>query len=116
MKMCATYLHAILAQRAGARLIPMTSQPRPDGTCRVEIHPPLVIPEGSTGQQIAQIAWDFFEAKIRRNPEHWMWVYKHWRFRPRGDPHPYPYYSNDSGKFQKLIRDLAHESGALHRP
>jgi lauroyl/myristoyl acyltransferase len=115
MKMCATYLHAILSQRAGAHLVPVTSDPLADGRCRVQIHPPLEIPEGASAQQIAQIAWDFFEKRIREKPEHWMWVYKHWRFRPKGDTHPYPFYANESGKFERLLRSLGEESGAVWR-
>jgi lauroyl/myristoyl acyltransferase len=111
MKMCATYLHAILAQRTGARLVPMTGHPNPDGTCRAIIHPPLEIPEGSTGQEIAQIAWNFLEKLIREKPEMWMWVYKHWRFRPKGATHAYPYYAHESGKFEKLARAISEESG-----
>jgi len=116
MKMCATYLHAILAQRTGARLVPMTSEPLPDGRCRVKVHPPLEIPESATAQQIAQIAWDFFEKLIREKPELWMWAYKHWRFRPKGgDTRPYPFYAHESGKFEKLLREIGRESGALRR-
>jgi len=115
MKMCATYLHAILAQRTGARLVPLTAHPNPDGTCRVTIHPPLEIPEGSSGQQIAQIAWNFLEKLIREEPELWMWVYKHWRFRPKGATRPYPFYAHESGKFEKLVREIAQQSGAVRR-
>jgi lauroyl/myristoyl acyltransferase len=106
MKMCATHLHAILAKRAGARLVPMTSEPMPDGTCRVEIHPPLEIAEGASTREIAQTAWDFLEARIRQKPELWMWMYKHWRYRPRGATHAYPFYANESGKFEKLLRSV----------
>ena len=112
MKMCCTYLHAILAQRTDALLVPMTTRPNADGTSRVIIHPPLDIPPGATGQEIAQIAWDFLEAIIREQPELWMWTYKHWRFRPKGDPHPYPYYAHESGKFEKLLRTLPANSGS----
>jgi len=115
MKMCCTYLHAILAQRTGARLVPMLGEPLADGRCRVIIHPALEIPEGSTGQEIAQIAWDFLEKAIREKPALWMWVYKHWRFKPKGDPAAYPYYAHESGKFQKLVNDLGEESGAARR-
>jgi Kdo2-lipid IVA lauroyltransferase/acyltransferase len=112
MKMCATYLHAILAQRTGARLVPMTGNPLPDGSCKVTLHPALEIPEGATGQEIAQMAWDFLEKIIRERPEQWMWVYKHWRFKPKGATHRYPYYSHESGKFEKLVRAIGEESGA----
>jgi lauroyl/myristoyl acyltransferase len=115
MKMCATHLHAILAQRTGARLVPMTARPNPDGTCRVILHPPLEIPAGATGQEIAQIAWNFLEALIREEPELWMWVYKHWRYRPKGATRRYPYYAHESGKFEKLARAVSEESGGVRR-
>ena len=105
MKMCVTYLHAVLAERAGARLVPMTSEPQADGTCRLIIHAPLEIPPGSTQQQTTQMAWDFFEKVIRQKPELWLWAYKHWRYRPKGDAHAYPFYANESGKFERLLRD-----------
>jgi KDO2-lipid IV(A) lauroyltransferase len=111
MKMCVTHLHAILAQRAGARLLPVTTDPRPDGTCRVEAHAPLEIPPGASTREIAQMAWDFFEKVIREKPERWMWVYKHWRFRPKGATRPYPFYANESGKFEKLLRAVSEEAG-----
>ena len=115
MKMCATYLHAILAQRTGAHLLPLTSEPLPDGRCRVELHAPLEIPEGSTEQEIAQIAWNFFEKLIREKPELWMWAYKHWRIRPKGETRPYPFYANESGRFEKLLRQVTEEAGAVRR-
>ncbi len=115
MKMCATYLHAILAQRTGAVLIPMTSDPQPDGRCRVTIHPPLEYPEGATAHEIAQIAWDHLEKIIRAKPALWMWMYKHWRFKPKGATHRYPYYAHESGKFERLMKTLSEESGAVRR-
>jgi KDO2-lipid IV(A) lauroyltransferase len=115
MKMCATYLHAILEQRTGARLVPIMSEPLPDGRCKVTVHPPLEIPEGATGQEIAQLAWNFLEKVIREKPELWMWVYKHWRFRPKGTTRRYPYYAHESGKFEKLVSALSEESGAVRR-
>ena len=115
MKMCATYLHAILAQRTGARLIPIITDPLPDGRCRVTVHPPLEYPENATGQEIAQVAWNFLEGIIREKPESWMWVYKHWRFRPRETTRKYPYYAHESGKFERLVKALSTESGAVRR-
>jgi lauroyl/myristoyl acyltransferase len=112
MKMCATYLHAVLHLKTGARLVPMTADPRPDGMCKVTVHPALEIPEGATGQEIAQIAWNFLEKLIREKPEAWMWGYKHWRFRPKGTARRYPYYARESGKFEKLMRAVPEESGA----
>ena len=44
-----------------------------------------------------------------------MWMYKHWRFRPKGATHRYPYYSHESGKFERLLKALSEESGAVRR-
>lgn len=104
MKMCVTFLHAILAQRGGAHLIPVEGCPERDGTCRVVVHPPIAIPPGASLRQITQACWDFFEPIVRENPERWMWAYKHWRYQPRNAARPYPFYANISSKFEKLLR------------
>ena len=106
MKKCVTFLHAILHQRAGAYIVPMTSQPLPDGSCEIEIHRPLEIPADATEQQIAQASWDFYEPIVRARPECWIWAYKHWRFQPEGEAHRYPFYANRSGKFEKLLAEV----------
>jgi Kdo2-lipid IVA lauroyltransferase/acyltransferase len=112
MKMCGTYLHAILAQRTGAPLLQMTAEPLPDGRCRLTVLPPLEYPTDASVHEIAQLAWNRLEVVIRARPELWMWMYKHWRLRPRGATRSYPYYAHESGKFEKLVRAIAKETGA----
>jgi len=103
-KMSVTFLHAVLAQRGGALLIPMHGEPLPDGRVRAVFESPISVPEGATPQQIAQICWDHFEPRIRERPELWMWAYKHWRYRPRAaSPGDYPFYANCSAKFEELL-------------
>jgi len=103
-KLAATPMHAVLAERGGARLVPVHGEPLPDGRCRVTIDPPLELPAGATTAQIAQICWDHYEKQLRQRPELWMWAYKHWRYRPGGeDPALYPSYANVSSKFDKLL-------------
>ena len=104
LKMCVPLLHAVLAQRANALLVPVETQPQPDGTCRVIAHPGVAWPEGATLQQIAQCCWDAMEPIIRARPEIWLWPYKHFRYRPRHATRPYPAYANESAKFEKLLR------------
>jgi len=106
MKMCVTFLHAVLAQRGGAALLPLESELLPDGTCRVRFHPPLEAPADATPQQVAQMCWDFYEPIIRAHPERWLWAYKHWRYKPRGTEREYPFYANESSKFEKLLRQM----------
>ena len=107
LKMCVTFLHAILAQRAGTLLIPVETEPLPDGTCRVIAHPPVEWPAGATPHVIAQRCWDAFEPILRANPRGWLWPYKHFRYRPKNADRPYPFYANESSKFEKLLRTLA---------
>ncbi len=104
LKMCVPLLHAVLAQRANALLVPVETRPQPDGTCRVIAHPAVEWPEGATLQEIAQRCWDAFEPILRARPELWLWPYKHFRYRPRHAIRPYPAYANDSAKFEKLLR------------
>ena len=103
MKMCVTYLHAVLAERGPARLVPLVSLSQPDGTCRVVCHEPLEIPAGATHQQVAQLCWNYFEPAVRNNPHQWLWAYKHWRFKPRDTARKYPFYANETNEFESLL-------------
>ncbi len=103
-KMCVPLLHAALAQRVGALLVPVETQVRGDGTCRVIAHPPVEWPEGAGVAEISQRCWDAFEPIVRAQPESWLWPYKHFRYRPADADRPYPAYANESSKFNKLMR------------
>jgi lauroyl/myristoyl acyltransferase len=103
-KMCVTIMHAVLHQRAGVPLYPLESVPLEDGSVRVIVHEPLFFPKNAAPHEIAQACWDFYEPRIRERPELWMWSYKHWRYRPKDAPEPYPGYANESKKFEKLLR------------
>jgi len=107
LKMCVTFLHAVLAERGNAALLPLESELLPDGTCRVRFHPPLEPAPGATPQEVAQMCWDFYEPTIRAHPERWLWAYKHWRYKPKGTPREYPFYANESSKFEKLLKQMA---------
>jgi len=104
LKMCVPLLHAVLAERAGALLVPVETQPHDDGTCRIIAHPPLELPPGAGVREIAQRCWDALEPVVHSRPEEYLWAYKHFRYRPRATPRPYPAYANESGKFEKLLR------------
>ena len=106
MKMCVPLLHCALAQRANALLVPLTSEPRADGTVRIVAHPAVEFPPGASLAEIAQRCWDTFEPILRARPDLWLWPYKHFRYRPRDAGCEYPDYANDSAKFEKLLRDV----------
>ena len=108
-----TMLHAVLAKRTGLPVIPGICLPQPDGTYLLRGFQPLVIAPDATEQEIAQQCWQVFEPVIRENPAPWLWMYKHWRYRPKTEdwaPACYPDYSNPSTPFQKLLERSAEKS------
>jgi len=104
LKMCVPLLHAVLAERVGALLVPVETQPQPDGTCRIIAHPPIDVPAGASVREIAQRCWDAFEPIVHARPAEYLWPYKHFRYRPRDAARDYPAYANESGKFEKLLK------------
>ncbi len=115
LKMCVTFLHAILAHRVGTLLVPIEAVPLADGSCRVIAHPPVEYSAGATPHEIAQCCWDVYEPIVRAKPENWLWPYKHFRYRPRDSAQPYPAYANDSSEFEKLLRAMQEEQEAARR-
>jgi lauroyl/myristoyl acyltransferase len=109
LKMCVPLIHAMLVQRANVLLVPVETEPFDDGTCRITAHPGLNFPPGASLQEIAQQSWDFFEPILRRRPDLWLWPYKHFRYRPKDATRPYPFYAQESSKFEKLLKTIAKE-------
>ena len=112
MQTCVTFGHAWLHKRTGAAIIPTHCEPLPDGRYRLVLHPALEIAQNATHQQIAQACWDRFEPVVRRNPAPWLWMYKHWRYRPAQAARPYPDYANESPHFRKLLARTEKERAA----
>ncbi len=109
LKTCVTFAHAFLHQRTGAPIIPTYCEPLPDGRYRLVLRPALSFPPEATHQEIAQACWNEFEPVIRANPAPWLWMYKHWRYRPDGATQTYPAYANRSPHFEKLLRRMEKE-------
>jgi lauroyl/myristoyl acyltransferase len=105
--MCVPLLHAVLAQRVGALLVPFETQPLADGRCRVIAHPTVEFSPTADLAEICQRCWLAMEPVIHARPHEYLWAYKHFRYRPKGAQRPYPAYSNESGKFEKLLRTIA---------
>ncbi len=110
-KMSVPILHAVLAQRGGAQLIPGEAHPQSDGSCRIYVRPPVTAMPEESLSSIAQRCWDILEAGIREHPELYLWSYKHFRYRPKNISRPYPFYSNESSKFEKLLREVEKQGG-----
>ncbi|HEX8280417.1 MAG TPA: hypothetical protein VF551_03490 [Chthoniobacterales bacterium] len=113
LQTCVTFAHAWLHRRTGAAIIPTHCEPLPDGRYRLVLHPALEIAPDATHAQIAQACWDRFEPVIRRHPAPWLWMYKHWRYRPAQASRPYPFYANESPHFRKLLARTEKERVAV---
>jgi len=103
LKSSMTAAHAWLHQRTGTPIIPAHCEPLPGGRYRMVFHPKIANAETMTLQQIAQACWNSFEPYVRKNPSPWLWVYKHWRYRPTKADRPYPFYAQVYKRFDKIL-------------
>jgi KDO2-lipid IV(A) lauroyltransferase len=103
LKTCVTLLHAVLVDRTGLPVVFGIAIQRPDGTYLMKALEGPELADGASLQEITQVCWDVFEPHLREFPEPWLWMYKHWRFRPRGEEgERYPAYANHSKAFDKV--------------
>jgi KDO2-lipid IV(A) lauroyltransferase len=103
LKTSVTSAHAWLSQRAGVPIMPAHCEPLPDGRYRVVAHPLIANTSGMTLQQMAQACWDSVEPYVRKNPAPWLWMYKHWRYKPTHADRPYPFYAQSWRRFDNLL-------------
>jgi lauroyl/myristoyl acyltransferase len=107
LKTCVPTLHVELAKRLGLSIITGVCQPAADGRYEVQIFEAIRPRADDDTQAVAQRIWDQFEKAIRAYPEGWLWMYKHWRYRPAGtEPGQYPAYANPYPAFQTLLESL----------
>jgi lauroyl/myristoyl acyltransferase len=104
LKTCVTTLHASLSRRLELPIIAGVCIPMPDGTYVVDVEPHFEPAEFTSNAALTQAVWDRFELQIRKHPEAWMWMYKHWRFLPGIEQDPqYPSYANPNKPFRELL-------------
>ena len=104
LKTSVTSAHAWLHEQTGAPIVPAHCEPLPDGRYRLIFHPKIEGTAEMTHQQIAQACWNSFEPYAQKNPAPWLWMYKHWRYRPANPARPYPFYANFFRPFQDLLQ------------
>jgi KDO2-lipid IV(A) lauroyltransferase len=102
MKTIVTVAHSWLYEKTDAPLIPIYCEPSPDGRWRVVTLPKIQIAPSATHQEIAQACWDAFEPVVSQNPAPWLWMYKHWRYKPIAAARPYPFYAQESPFFEQI--------------
>ena len=105
LKTNVTSAHAWLNEQTGVAIIPAHTEPLPHGRYRIVFHP-AIDTAGKNYQEIAQACWDSFEPYVRNNPAPWLWMYKHWRYKPAGVDRPYPFYARSHSRFDKRIAGL----------
>ena len=105
LKTSVTSAHAWLNEQTGAPIIPAHTEPLPNGRYRLVFHPKIET-AGRSRQQIAQACWNSFEPYVGKNPAPWLWMYKHWRYKPASADRPYPFYARLHGRFDKRIAGL----------
>ncbi|MEY4484920.1 MAG: hypothetical protein RL693_2372 [Verrucomicrobiota bacterium] len=107
LKTCATMLHTSLSMRLGMPVFTGLCFPLDDGRYRLQLSPPLHPRDFSTTEEFTQVIWNRFEEDIRKTPEAWLWMYKHWRYLPGNeDDVRYPKYSNPNRLFQNMVQAL----------
>lgn len=115
LKTSVTSLHVQLAQRLDLAIIPGVCRSLPNGMYEVRIFSAIQPRPEDSVAFIAQQVWDCFEQAIREHPECWMWMYKHWRYRPAlANEEGYPPYSGPSVAFAELIRESQSASAKSH--
>src|SRR5438270_3306359 len=105
LKTSVTSAHAWLNQQTGTPIIPAHTEPLANGRYRLVFHPKIET-AGRSHQQIAQACWNSFEPYVRRNPAPWLWMYKHWRYKPATADRPYPFYARPHSRFDKRIAGI----------
>ena len=102
LKTSVTSAHAWLHERTGVPIVPAHCEPLPNGRYRLVFHPKIANATDKSHQEIAQACWNSFEPYVRMNPAPWLWMYKHWRYRPASPNRPYPFYANFYRPFEDM--------------
>ena len=102
LKTSITSAHAWLHERTGVPIVPAHCEPLANGRYRLVFHPKIANTADMTHQEIAQACWNSFEPYVRKNPAPWLWMYKHWRYRPANPDRPYPFYANFYRPFENM--------------
>ena len=110
LEVCATRMHAVLAKRGRALLVPALTFPLPGGRWRV-VAQPAIEAEAISDRTLAQQTWEVFERNIVERPDLWLWAYKHFKFRPAAALRPYPFYSGPHPAYEVMRAEDSQSEG-----
>jgi Kdo2-lipid IVA lauroyltransferase/acyltransferase len=104
---CVPTLHVELTKRLGISLVSFLCHAKTGGRYEIELCNALLPQPEEDTRELTQRVWDHFEKAIREKPECWLWMYKHWRYRPTADvtwvDPRYPSYANAYEAFVEMI-------------
>lgn len=98
-------IHHTLGKMTGARLLPIVCLPLEDGRYEIRALPEIAIDNSLSETENVQRCWAPLDTLIRERPECWLWLYKHWRYRPEGGG-DYPFYAQANRKFDKKLAQV----------
>lgn len=80
-----TAAHVEISRRCDAPMVLAVCEPQSDGRAILRVLD--VIHAGGSNShlsrtELTQMVWDRIEAAVRQRPELWLWMYRHWRYRP----------------------------------
>jgi len=103
-KISVTKIHVTMARRLKLAIQPAVCRPLEDGRYEMVVFDPIYLRDDETDTQAVQRIWNVFENEIRQHPQWWMWMYKHWRYKPKDTGGiEYPCYANESWSFEKMV-------------
>ncbi len=103
LKTSVTAAHAWLHKRTGIPIFPAHAEPLPGGRYRVVFHPTIRDAQEKSEREIAQMCWDGFQPYVEANPAPWLWMYKHWRYKPSRPDRDYPFYAQTLPRFDRMV-------------
>ncbi len=89
---------AMLAARTGSPILFCTCIPEANGRYLLTVSEPFYVAREDAETATAEIAARV-EDIIRKHPDHWLWMYKRWKYVPEGhDGKGYPFYARKSSR------------------
>lgn len=103
LKTSVTSLHVYSSQKLNKYIISGICIPN-NNFYTIKVFKPIKVSNTDDYQQSAQLIWDKYYKFIKSNPAPWIWMYKHWRYKPQNSPeNKYPSYSNIKPKFERAL-------------
>lgn len=75
-----------LARRFGVPILQGFGIRLPDGSCRLDLTPPILVPDDGDEDDVIRTYTEIWSRRledyVRRYPDHWFWMHRRWKTRP----------------------------------